>query len=81
MCRAGHRVLVDAARRGKEARDKIYPAGARRGDDDREPVERGDGSEIGRQRGDIIGAVIHRHIIARGEQRRGPPAERRHQRL
>src|SRR5439155_18337856 len=73
---AGNRILVDAAPRGEKSRDEIDAARTRRGDDDGEAVECRDRSEIGLERGDVVGAVVNREIVARGKEGDRPPAER-----
>ena len=81
MRRAGHRVLGDAARRSKEPRHEIDAASPRRGGDDGKPIERGERGEIGRECGDIIGALVYCKVVARREECGGAPPERGGQRL
>src|SRR5579864_6703459 len=71
MRRAGHRILVDALRRSKKARDEINPTRSLGGGDNGEPVERGDGGKVRRQRGNVVSVVKDGEVIACGKERGG----------
>jgi hypothetical protein len=79
--RARHRVFVDPARRGEKPRYEIGFARPRGRDDHGEPVECGERREIGRQREDVVGAVVDGEVVARGKERGRALPERGHQLL